>query len=82
MSEGRITKVPLPGNSGDTPTGAMQFQDDWPGLFIRGDAATFLLHHIRLLASRLEQCEDPVVWSAIFHLSKLADVIERDVLVR
>ena len=31
MEERRITKIPFPGNSGDTPTGAMQFLDDGLG---------------------------------------------------
>jgi hypothetical protein len=39
MTERRITAIPIPGGSGSTPTGAMQFQDDWPGLFLRGDDA-------------------------------------------
>lgn len=82
MREGQVTKVPLPGGSGLIPTGAMQFQDDWPGLFIRGDQAIFLLHRIRMLATRLEQCDDPVVGWEMMHLSELADMIERDVIVR
>jgi hypothetical protein len=32
-----ITRIPIEGSSGQTPTGAMQFENDWPGLFIRGD---------------------------------------------
>ena len=35
----RRTQIPLPGSSGETPTGTMQFQRDWPGLFIREDDA-------------------------------------------
>lgn len=81
-SSSQITHVPLPGSSGQTPTGAIQFQDDWPGLFIRGDEAIFLSVRIRWLASRLEHYDDPAVISAIMHLNKLADIIERDVIVR
>jgi hypothetical protein len=43
MAETRITKIALPGGSGLTPTGAMEFENDWPGLFIRGDDAGLLL---------------------------------------
>ena len=50
MAERRITQIPVPGNSGDTPTGAMQFQEDWPGLFIRGDDAIMLMSAIQQLA--------------------------------
>ena len=35
----RITKIPIMGSSGDCPTGAMQFDLDWPGLWVRGDDA-------------------------------------------
>ena len=31
------TSIPLPGGSANVPTGPMQFNNDWPGLFIRGD---------------------------------------------
>lgn len=82
MPERHITQVPLPGGSGLTPTGAMQFRDDWPGLFLRGDDAIVLLGRIRYLAKRVGPQEDPGVMSVLFHLSELADMIERDVVVR
>jgi hypothetical protein len=37
MSE--LTKVPALENGGRPETGPMQFGDDWPGVFIRGDNA-------------------------------------------
>jgi len=78
----RITQIPFPGNSGDTPTGAMQFQDDWPGLFIRGDVANDLRSKIRILQQRLAGNQDPAVTLSLTVLGDLADIIEEDVIVR
>jgi hypothetical protein len=78
----RITQIPLPGNSGDTPTGAMQFRDDWPGLFVRGDDAITLLSAIQQLAERLADHHDVVVASSLARLSRYAEIIGRDVIVK
>ena len=78
----RITQIPFPGSSGQTPTGAMQFQDDWPGLFVRGDTAASLLSSIRALQQRLVDHPDTVVATAVIQLQQIADIIERDVIVR
>jgi hypothetical protein len=82
MSDRRITQIPVPGGSGLTPTGAMQFQDDWPGLFLRGDDAIMLLSAIQQLRERLADHPDVVVASALNGLARYADVIARDVIVR
>ena len=78
----RRTQIPLPGSSGETPTGAMQFQRDWPGLFNRGDDAIFIAISIRELEAQLSGTENVRIASALCRLSKIADVIERDVKVR
>jgi hypothetical protein len=78
----RITQIPLPGRSGRIPTGAMQFLDDWPGLFIRGDVALSIAFSIRQLQKRLAEHSDMVVHSSLNRLEKIADIIERDVIVR
>lgn len=79
---GKITQIPFPGSSGETPTGAMQFQDDWPGLFIRGDDAVQLMAAICELQDRLTGHPDLFIASAMSRLSPYADVIRRDVVVR
>jgi hypothetical protein len=81
MGTPQVTQIPLPGGSGRVPTGAMQFQDDWPGLFLRGDDAIMLMARIRTLVERLGEHEDPRVWSPLTSLAELADRIERDVVV-
>ena len=82
MPEGRITQIPLPGNSGETPTGAMQFQSDWPGLFVRGDDAIGLMLAVQRLRERLASHPDVAVAAALASLSRYAEIIERDVVVR
>jgi hypothetical protein len=72
----------MPGSSSETPTGAIQFKNDWPGLFIRGDQAVVLLSRIRGLQERLASHPDVVVAAALIELGKIADLIERDVVVR
>jgi hypothetical protein len=78
----RITQIPFPGSSGETPTGALQFQNDWPGLFIRGDDAVVLHSRIRGLQQRLADHPDVVVAAALSQLQQIADIIERDVIVQ
>jgi hypothetical protein len=57
----------------------MQFLDDWPGLFIRGDDAIPLFAELRRLDTLLrERCETCLPWT----LSAVAEIIERDVRVR
>ena len=63
------------------PTGAMQFCNDWPGLFIRGDDAIFLSVEIRSLQAKIEASGDTSLINSMSQLLELAEVIERDVRV-
>jgi hypothetical protein len=57
----------------------MQFQDDWPGLFIRGDVAICLLSEIERVEKLLhEKCK--VELPSI--LRGIAEIIDRDVIYR
>jgi len=78
----RILQIPLPGGSGNAPTGAVQFQNDWPGLFLRGDTAVVLGFAIRNLEKALAASDDVVVASSLSKLSVIADIIEGDVRVK
>jgi len=60
----------------------MQFQRDWPGLFIRGDDAILISVSIRELETQLADTENIRIASALSRLSKIADIIEHDVKVR
>ena len=77
---GKITQIPIPGGSGLVPTGAMQFQNDWPGLFLRGDKAIARLSQIRGLQKRLTNHPDPLVGIVLSQLNEIADIIQRDVI--
>ena len=74
-------RIPLPGGSGPAPTGAVQFEQDWPGLFIRGDEAIGIAFMIRTLVRKLSDTTDPEVALALVNLERYADLIERDVKV-
>lgn len=75
MAQGRITHIPVPGSSGQTPTGAMQFEQDWPGLFVRGDDAICLMTAIRHVEQLLGKRRLP------HELAEIAEIIERDVRI-
>lgn len=82
---GKITQIALPASSGVTPTGAMQFKDDWPGLFIRGDEAISLMVNIRALCAEIEGTEFATnlrVFPALVQLRGLADLIDQDVRMK
>ena len=71
------TQIPYPGSSGTTPTGAMQFQQDWPGLFIRGDDAIALLGELRHVMKVAG--ERGVQFGPFSRLKTIVDIIEHDV---
>ena len=76
----QITKIPVRGGSGTTPTGAMQFEGDWPGLFIRGDHALRLLRELRELTEiAKQQSKSPIVWMETEHIMQ---IIQQDVVVQ
>lgn len=58
----------------------MQFQDDWPVLFIRGADAIPVAVAIRGLESRLKEVPDAQIVLALRVLRPYADMIERDVI--
>ena len=60
----------------------MQFANDWPGLFIRGDNSVPVLFAIRRLQEKFVDSDDVEIRSSLLVLGKIADIIERDVIVR
>lgn len=44
----------LPGQDARVETGVVQFGDDWPGIFIRGDNAFAYARHLRALIDNPE----------------------------
>lgn len=82
MNDKKIMHIPLPGSSGAVPTGALQFQNDWPGLFVRGDEAIPLAVKIRAMDKALENNDNVTVEAALIQLRRLAQIVEKDVQTR
>ncbi len=59
----------------------MQFQNDWPGLFVRGDTAIHPRGAIRTVDEALAGCQDAGVRNALYELRQIADIIQREVMV-
>ena len=52
MKESNINRIPVEGGSGKFPTGVVQFTNDWPGVFLRGDFCIFLKIELERLLSK------------------------------
>jgi hypothetical protein len=62
MSE--VTKLPALPN-GRPETGPMQFGDDWPGIFIRGDNALHYAMVLRQVIETMSKTEGPWWYRAV-----------------
>ncbi len=85
MAKLAITHIPIEGGSGNIPTGAMQFENDWPGLFIRGDDCLQLLwelQHMREWIGSNGRTDSP--WPALMggKCEEICRIINEDVIVR
>ena len=79
----KVRHLPAPIGPGRVETGSVQFGDDWPGLFIRGDEAFHLMLLIRELTEKLaggHSYADAV--NIVRQLAGFADMIDKDVIVR
>lgn len=68
-------------DDGDEPrveTGPVQFGDDWPGLFVRGDDAMYLAASIRTLL-KYAPAGPSLDAIHVWHLKDIADLIENRV---
>jgi hypothetical protein len=75
----KARQVPVEGGSGAYPTGPIQFRNDWPGLFVRGDNALALLYELQATLGELQKHnpESELGWQT----TKLMKIIEGDVLL-
>jgi len=74
-----ITQIPIEGGSGVVPTGAMQFEHDWPGLWVRGDSAISLLDDLERMCDQLRAClgkDYATPWS----VERMMDIIRNEVV--
>jgi hypothetical protein len=82
LNKKEILQIPLPGGSEVAKTGAVRFQNDWPGIFIRGDEAlSGLAAPIRTLEDKVKDSGDKEIAAAIRMLGIYARVIEQNVKV-
>lgn len=63
-------------------TGAVQFGDDWPGLFIRGDRAMMLRLDIIAVLKLIPEGSRPSNRIAALQLERMAEMIEEHVVVK
>lgn len=54
----RVVMLPLPDGMRRMESGPVQFGDDWPGVFLRGDNAMAYAMYLRNVAEVIE-CNDP-----------------------
>ena len=71
--------LPAPADLPRVETGAVQFGNDWPGLFLRGDNALDLMLWIRSLCDLLEEHPDEMVADRLDCLKRYADLIDQTV---
>lgn len=57
---------------GRPETGPMQFGDDWPGIFIRGDTALAYAMYLKML---LDKQKDDMAWPQAMYLKSLLDYL-------
>ena len=80
---GDVRRIPHDGER--VETGAVQFGNDWPGLFIRGDNAGWLAFNIGLIqewfAGLPEEHRESIGWGAMNELTQLADLVNGNVIV-
>ena len=78
----KIQLLPASPNLPRVETGAVQFGDDHPGLFIRGDNAVHLMIMIQDLDQRLADHMDDMVHDRMDAVNRYATIIEEDVKYR
>ncbi len=71
----RLVILPMPEGFTRIETGAVQFGDDWPGVFIRGDHAGYYAMQLRNAAEIME-CNDPGHVMDAMTLKILAELFE------
>lgn len=78
----RIQHLPAPTELPRVETGAVQFGDDWRGLFLRGDDCLALLADIRCMADELGASRLAMLSLGVgARLGELVKAIEEDVIV-
>jgi hypothetical protein len=80
-----VQRIPFDNKTGRVETGAVQFGEDWPGLFIRGDNAFALAINVQALLEWYNELPEHVkgefmVSQAISGLRSFQQIIMGDVI--
>lgn len=85
----KVQQLPEPENMPRVETGPVQFGNDWPGLFIRGDDCIALKCEIEKLLKSLDVLvlnvplgADEANLRALTRLMELAKIIDKHVMVK
>lgn len=62
-------------------TGALQFNDDWPGIYLRGDNAAFYAMQLRHLIWYVEKNADHIDFYALNTAKNLVDLLSSCVII-
>lgn len=68
-------------DSNRVETGALQFNDDWPGIFVRGDNAAFYAMQLRHVIRYVEQSADHIDFYALNSAKNLVDLLSSCVII-
>ncbi|TKJ32183.1 MAG: hypothetical protein CEE38_23565 [Planctomycetes bacterium B3_Pla] len=74
-----IQDIPVLGGSGRIKTGAMRFEGDWPGLFIRGDDCMALFDLVNAAFSASDESPVGAIGMLQGILSKYFIIMKEDV---
>ncbi len=55
MNDINVTKLPLPKDMSRMESGVIQFGDDWPGIFVRGDDALYTAINLSEVTKLIEK---------------------------
>ena len=75
----RMVEAPTDGR---VETGAVQFGDDWPGLFIRGDDSFNLAIQISIILNHVRENDSLELNIALRNLDSFKDLIMNDVVMK
>jgi hypothetical protein len=77
-----VKNLPAPADGQRVETGAVQFGDDWPGLFIRGDNAHSLAMNLSQLEVSLQEKDHAKADAFMSQVKWLVAVIQGEVIVK
>lgn len=75
MTDVQKIKIDLPENS-RVETGVVQFNDDWPGIFIRGDNAIYFGYLLSNISKMLKDSKDPLTKIELLQLDSFKKFLQ------